>query len=43
MQLINGYKDGDNLTELLDRYDYYIFPIVNPDGTHLAPLSFTPR
>jgi murein tripeptide amidase MpaA len=32
-QLINGYKSGDNLTQtFLNKYDFYIFPIVNPDG-----------
>jgi murein tripeptide amidase MpaA len=32
-QLIDGYKAGDNLTQtFLDNYDFYIFPIVNPDG-----------
>lgn len=32
-QLIDGYKSGDNLTQtFLDKYDFYIFPIVNPDG-----------
>ncbi|KAI2615800.1 hypothetical protein GGS26DRAFT_454531 [Hypomontagnella submonticulosa] len=32
-QLVNGYKSGDNLTRsILDGYDFYIVPIVNPDG-----------
>lgn len=32
-QLIQGYKDGDNVTQaFLDNYDFYIFPFVNPDG-----------
>jgi murein tripeptide amidase MpaA len=32
-QLIDGYKSGDNLTQtFLNKYDFYIFPIVNPDG-----------
>lgn len=32
-QLIDGYKSGDNLTQtFLNSYDFYIFPIVNPDG-----------
>lgn len=32
-QLIDGYKSGDNLTQtFLNNYDFYIFPIVNPDG-----------
>ncbi|KAI5859294.1 hypothetical protein GGS23DRAFT_328572 [Durotheca rogersii] len=33
LQLITGYKNGDNLIRsFLDRYDFYILPIVNPDG-----------
>ncbi|KAI1134265.1 hypothetical protein F5Y05DRAFT_422838 [Hypoxylon sp. FL0543] len=33
LQLITGYTDGNNLTRsFLDRYDFYIVPIVNPDG-----------
>lgn len=32
-QLVNGYIDEDvTVTEILDQYDFYIFPIVNPDG-----------
>ncbi|KAI1653270.1 hypothetical protein F4813DRAFT_375262 [Daldinia decipiens] len=33
LQLVKGYNDGDNLTRsFLDKYDFYIIPIVNPDG-----------
>ncbi|KAJ0117416.1 zinc carboxypeptidase [Diaporthe amygdali] len=33
LQLINGYKAGDNDTRaFLDSFDFYIIPIVNPDG-----------
>ncbi|KZM18637.1 metallocarboxypeptidase [Ascochyta rabiei] len=32
-QLVDGYKSGDNLTQtFLNSYDFYIFPIVNPDA-----------
>ncbi|KAL6704066.1 hypothetical protein ACN47E_008830 [Coniothyrium glycines] len=32
-QLVDGFKAGDNVTKaFLDKYDFYIFPIVNPDG-----------
>jgi murein tripeptide amidase MpaA len=32
-QLVDGYKAGDNETKsFLDKYDFYMFPIVNPDG-----------
>ncbi|KAH9909496.1 hypothetical protein F4778DRAFT_787 [Xylariomycetidae sp. FL2044] len=32
-QLIEGYQAGDNLTtSFLDKYDFYVFPFVNPDG-----------
>ncbi|KAI2470219.1 hypothetical protein F4781DRAFT_430633 [Annulohypoxylon bovei var. microspora] len=33
LQLITAYNNGDNLTHsLLDKYDFYIIPFVNPDG-----------
>ncbi|KAI1100361.1 hypothetical protein F4804DRAFT_47574 [Jackrogersella minutella] len=33
LQLITGYNNGDNLTRsFVDNYDFYILPIVNPDG-----------
>ncbi|KAK7402775.1 hypothetical protein QQX98_011484 [Neonectria punicea] len=33
LQLIQGYKDDDKLVQsFLDSYDFYIIPIVNPDG-----------
>ncbi|OTA52715.1 hypothetical protein K449DRAFT_410228 [Hypoxylon sp. EC38] len=33
LQLVTGYTNGDNLTRsFLDKYDFYIVPIVNPDG-----------
>jgi murein tripeptide amidase MpaA len=32
-QLVDGYKAGDNATQaVLDNYDFYMFPFVNPDG-----------
>jgi hypothetical protein len=32
-QLVHGYKDGNNITQaFLNKYDFYIFPFVNPDG-----------
>ncbi|KAF7679251.1 hypothetical protein GT037_002999, partial [Alternaria burnsii] len=32
-QLVDGYKAGDNDTQaVLDNYDFYMFPFVNPDG-----------
>ncbi|KAI1810184.1 hypothetical protein GGS20DRAFT_219614 [Poronia punctata] len=32
-QLINGYNNEDELVvKILDNYDFYILPIVNPDG-----------
>ena len=35
-QLIEGYKAGENVsTGFLNKYDFYVFPFVNPDGmTH---------
>lgn len=42
-QLIQGYKAGNNETQaLLDKWDFYIFPFVNPDGTSsLISSSFS--
>jgi murein tripeptide amidase MpaA len=34
LQLIQGYKSGDNVTQaFLSNYDFFILPFVNPDGT----------
>lgn len=41
VQLISGYKAGDPLVQkFLNSYDFYIFPVVNPDGrfSPFAPL-----
>lgn len=33
LQLILGYNSGDEEVRFyLDSYDFYIFPVVNPDG-----------
>lgn len=38
-QLVDGYKAGDNETKsFLDKYDFYMFPIVNPDGESLSNI-----
>lgn len=32
-QLIDGYNKKDKLvTKVLDNYDFYVLPVVNPDG-----------
>lgn len=32
-RLINGYLNGDeDARSMLDQYDFYIVPVVNPDG-----------
>ncbi|KAH7318204.1 zinc carboxypeptidase [Stachybotrys elegans] len=32
-QLVTGYNDGnEDVVSILDRYDFFIFPFVNPDG-----------
>ena len=31
-QLIAGYGKNKNVTTFLDDYDFYLLPIVNPDG-----------
>ncbi|KAH7247117.1 hypothetical protein FSOLCH5_012351 [Fusarium solani] len=33
LQLVNGYKSEDKqVKSFLDKYDFYVFPVVNPDG-----------
>ncbi|KAI1473138.1 uncharacterized protein F4812DRAFT_454955 [Daldinia caldariorum] len=40
LQLVTGYKNGDSLTSFfLDKYDFYIVPIVNPDGFVFSQTS----
>ncbi|KAH7152003.1 hypothetical protein B0J13DRAFT_439118 [Dactylonectria estremocensis] len=40
LQLVQGYKDKDKLVRsFLDSYDFYIIPIVNPDGFHYSQTS----
>lgn len=31
-QVVNGYGKDANATTMLDAYDFYILPVVNPDG-----------
>jgi murein tripeptide amidase MpaA len=30
--LLNNYANSTEVKSLVDKYDFYIFPIVNPDG-----------
>ena len=32
LQMLTGYGVDDEVTRILDTYDFYIIPIVNPDG-----------
>jgi len=31
-QLIAGYGKDSNVTSFVDNYDFYLIPVVNPDG-----------
>ena len=31
--LLSGYASNAEIKGLLNKYDFYIFPVVNPDGT----------
>jgi murein tripeptide amidase MpaA len=31
-QLIAGYGKNKNVTSFVDNYDFYLIPVVNPDG-----------
>ena len=38
-KLIEGYQNGDEVpTSTLDSYDFYIIPVVNPDGKLSSPV-----
>lgn len=39
LQLLSEYGSDDDVKELVDTYDYYIFPFVNPDGKPLDPAT----
>ena len=32
LQLITGYAEDDNVKRLINTYDFYILPVMNPDG-----------
>ena len=32
LQLTTGYAEDDNVTRLINTYDFYILPVMNPDG-----------
>ena len=36
-QLIAGYGKDSNVTSFVDNYDFYLIPVVNPDGTITHP------
>lgn len=31
-QLLNNYLNSTKVKAYVDKYDYYIFPVINPDG-----------
>ncbi|KAK4090558.1 hypothetical protein Purlil1_5230 [Purpureocillium lilacinum] len=37
--LVNGYKTDNGIKALVDKYDFYLFPIVNPDGFKYTQAS----
>ena len=38
-QLIAGYGKDSNVTSFVDNYDFYLIPVVNPDGSPTPSLS----
>ena len=38
-QLIAGYGKNKNVTSFVDNYDFYLIPVVNPDGSITPSLS----
>jgi murein tripeptide amidase MpaA len=40
LQLLQGNQNGDEtVSGFLNKYDFFIFPIVNPDGESRQPIS----
>lgn len=35
--LLEGYAGDEEVKSILDNYDFYIFPVVNPDGKRHLP------
>lgn len=42
LNLLTEYGNDEDVTELVDSYDYWIFPFVNPDGKPLPGLTMAP-
>ena len=38
--IANSLISDPDSQDILDRFDFYFFPVVNPDGTFSLPLSF---
>lgn len=32
LELLSNYGEDDEITKIVDTQDFYIFPVVNPDG-----------
>lgn len=41
--LATNYGSDAEITSYLDKYDFYIFPIVNPDGMYRIPKTIVER
>ena len=37
-QLLNNCANSTTVRGFVDKYDFYIFPVVNPDGLPPAPV-----
>lgn len=37
-QLLNNYANSTEIKGYVDKFDFYIFPVVNPDGMFLPPI-----
>lgn len=40
--LLNDYATDTEIESLVNSYDFYIFPVVNPDGIALCPIFSSP-
>lgn len=39
--LLTNYATNTEIKGFVDKYDYYIFPVVNPDGVSFPIVSLT--
>ena len=41
-QLLANYSSDDTIKDVVDKYDVYMFPVVNPDGSLILSVAKVP-